>query len=805
MKTTTLKRTLAGVFAAAMLCSSVSCASGGSSSDSNGNSSSGNSPSASNVSDKTITNVYRSTDIDADIPMDYVNSIKQIGGGNILIEGNDDKGNSILLITDSEFSTFTPLDLKLELSENSTSFVQSCVLGNGNIAAIVQITDYGDFQLPDWEDPTFNYDEFDFDAMNEAAEYSCKFLVLSPDGEILASSDLADLDQYKGEEGEPLQTGNICAIGEDKCLLSIYNNDKDIYVILDSDGKFVEEVDITEGMYQGTCLDENKNLVYLSWGSNNLELKKISAEDYKPMSDTLSLSDLESNGMSLLMPGNGDYSYYFSGGNALYGIKADGSSDEVVNWIDSDINGNYISAILPVEGGDFIIYERNWESDTRSLYRITKRDASELADSEVLTLAVMYADSSVTSKVTAFNKQSDNIRIKIKDYSTYYEYDEQAEKSINTPAKQLKMDIVSGNVPDMLCCYDLDVMNTLASKGTFTDLSQVMTGSVSADNIMPNIIDALSLDGKLYYMTPSFSISTLAIKSKYFDKENWTFDDLIATYEKMPADTMLFRDGNSKSNVFYTLYYNMDFVDAANGTCSFDSPEFIKLLEFADKFPAEDDHPDWENASQEEMDAFYRDQQLACRNDKALLNMIYFSEARDYARAAQGDFGDDITLVGYPSDNGQGAKLNINNCFAIMEESSNKAACWEFISTFFDYSDNSMNYGSFPVLISEFDKFIDRSMDRPYWTNEKGEKQYYDDSYWLGNDEQIDIKPLTQEERDYVANYIKNTTGRSAYYNEDIYSIVNEETEPFFNGERSAQETAELIQNRASIIISEQS
>ena len=809
MKTNTIKRTLAGVFAAAMLCSAASCSSGsnnGSGDGSNGNGS-GNSPSASNVSDKTITNVYRSVEMNTDLPMEYISAITPLGdSGNFIVCGSDTKGNSYIYTADPEFSSFTELDLGVEYPENSTHNMNCCVLGNGNIAVLLQVADYGDFKLPNYDDPDFDYDTFDFEAMQEAAKYSNYFIILDSTGSVVSTNEPTDLEEYTYMDGT-IAVSALAPIGEDKCIANLYTEAEEVYLVIDTDGKVIEKLDLENGngLYQ-SCMDSEHNLCYVTWEEAGMAIKKLSASDYSQL-DSISLKDVENNGMLNIIKGDSDYEFYMTGSTSLYGIKADGTVNEVINWIDSDINGNYISAVASLGNGEFVTYERDWNTNANSLNRLTKRDASELADTEVLTLAVMYADSSITSQVTAFNKKNDKIRVKIKDYSSYYEYDEQNEKTVNTPAKQLKMDIVSGNRPDMICCYDMAVMNNLASKGAFADLNQVMSesGTIKQEDIMPNVIDALALDGKLYYITPSFSINTLAIKSKNFDKENWTLDDLIETYKKAPEGTKLFNESNSKESVFYNLYYNMTFVDEVNGTCSFDSPDFLKLLEFVDTFDKEADEPDWDNASQEEMDAYYTEQQAACRNDKALLSTVYLGDAREYARAAQGEFGDKITLVGYPSDNGQGAKLNFNSCYAITEECQHKEACWEFISSFFDYTNSdSKMYNGFPVLQSEFDNIMDQAMDRPFWTDEKGEKQYYDDSYWLSDTEQIDVKPLTKEERDFVADYIKNTSSRSAYYNEDVYEIVNEEIEAFFNGERSAQETADLIQNRASIVISEQ-
>ena len=95
-------------------------------------------------------------------------------------------------------------------------------------------------------------------------------------------------------------------------------------------------------------------------------------------------------------------------------------------------------------------------------------------------------------------------------------------------------------------------------------------------------------------------------------------------------------------------------------------------------------------------------------------------------------------------------------------------------------------------------------MSRPYWTDENGKKTEYDDTYYVGDKEYV-IKPLTQEERDYIVDFIKNISTITNSYSLDIIQIIEEESQAFFNGEKTAEETAKMIQNRASIFVSEQS
>lgn len=64
------------------------------------------------------------------------------------------------------------------------------------------------------------------------------------------------------------------------------------------------------------------------------------------------------------------------------------------------------------------------------------------------------------------------------------------------------------------------------------------------------------------------------------------------------------------------------------------------------------------------------------------------------------------------------------------------------------------------------------------------------------------MDPLTQEQVDKVVSFILSID-KCYYYNEDIINIVNEEMDAFFTGQKSAQEVAKIIQNRAQIYVNE--
>ncbi len=106
-----------------------------------------------------------------------------------------------------------------------------------------------------------------------------------------------------------------------------------------------------------------------------------------------------------------------------------------------------------------------------------------------------------------------------------------------------------------------------------------------------------------------------------------------------------------------------------------------------------------------------------------------------------------------------------------------------------------------PVLREAVLSRLERAKERPYWENEDGTKEYYDMTYWIG-DERIIIDPLSDEEADNLLSYIQSVT-RSNYYDERLSNIISEEASAFIKGDKTAEEVAKIIQSRAQVYINE--
>lgn len=757
-----------------------------------------------------INNSYRSVEIDCDINIDSVEKMAYIGESDkIFIAGyNYDKetyeSTPVFCITDTEFSSVQNLDLNIPAPENGYLNVNTSV-SDGKIYAFATTTDYGDFKLPDYSSEDFDPEKFDYEAMEKAAKTSYTLYSFDESGSQLSVTDvdLSRISEEDKNENGGVNIGNIFSCGNDKFIVETYGMDQSYY-LMNSDGSFSGKLELDGfNWINSISAADDGNIAVMGYGENNLEIRFVDPSNLSQVGETVELDNF--NGSNTMIKGTGDYSLYMSGSTALCGLK-DGKSEEIINWINSDINGDYVSSIVALDNGDFIVYINNWQTDEKSFCRLTKRDTSELENTKVITIAAMYPDSDLMAKITEFNKSSDEYRFRINDYSQYFEYDSESNKTINTPENQLKMDIIAGKEPDMIYNPDNSLLSVLAPKGTFADLYQFLDngGSLSRDDLLPNVLKAYEIDGKLVSISNSFSVSTYGVKKKYFDKDSWTFDEMVEVYDGL-SSKMDFMINNSKENVFSFLSYNTDsFIDYKNGTCNFDSPEFIKYLEFCDRFPKNADLINWDTATDEEMQEYWSKTENAVRDDKCLLSDIYLYDFRNYARIKQMDFGEDLSLVGAPSSNDSGSYIVPNNKFSILESSPSKEACWQLISGFFSEDYYSKNNWGLPVRTSEFEKLADEAMSRPYWTDENGNKQEYDDTYYIGDKEYV-IKPLTQEERDFIVDFIKSVSTTANSYSLDIQQIIEEEVQAFYNGEKTAEETAKMIQNRASILVSEQS
>lgn len=826
MKKTVFKRAAAVASALAVVTgSAVSC----------GNGKKASTDAKSKDTKQLMSGSYRAVEMDTDIG--YVDSMYRVDENTILLLGYDyESQEQKIYKTDNDFANVEEIEFNVgEKKDNVDVNMSSAVSSDGDIYVMAAFTDYADIERPDFDSPDFDYETFDFEKyqaeIEEKAKYSNKLYVLDLDGKVKLEKEITGLDEYAEESddnygkmnGSTVQVGNIIPCGGGKAILTVYTGMGETYLSLDADGNIKEKLDLPDFdyVYGMTQIDE-KTLAVSGSSGNGMKIVFTDIETLKPTGEELKgdYSNEAFNGT--FFAGSGDYKLYSSGSKGLYGIKADGSSDEIVNWLDSDLGDGYVRSLVTMDNGDYVVLYYDYSSSKNSgstFYRLTQRDASELENTQVITIGSLNGDWELRDQVSKFNKSHDGVRFKIVDYSQYDKYDEEKETYVQGSISELKKDIISGNAPDMVFGSDNALTQSLGRKGVFVDLYEMLDKDpdLKKEDLMPNVLKACEVNGKLLSIANTFTLETVIAKKKNIDKDRWNADELIEAYNNRPDKDMHLYGMDTRDSVMELLVYTFyNLIDFEKNECHFDDPEFKKLLNFMDSFePGQEfDNYDDPEAQEyyEEMDKYYGN--TALKNDKVLIASLYLYEPQELVTTLNGELkGEDIKFVGYPSDEGQGSMMMLNSSYSILSTSEYKDLCWELIKeNFKELTDEdekegyiSYSYGM-SALKKNFERQLNKCMSKPYYYDENGKKQEYDYTYYDDKGEnEIKVDPLSQEQVDFISDYIMNTTMVMGSFDPDIESIVEEEIMAYVKGEKTADEAADLLQNRISLILSEQS
>lgn len=493
---------------------------------------------------------------------------------------------------------------------------------------------------------------------------------------------------------------------------------------------------------------------------------------------------------------NGDLLFSTSGGIYVY-TMGDKESRPFMNYINSDVFISSMYALVEVSEDSFLgVYTESWDEGVQAGL-FTYVDPADIQDKAVIVMAGMYVDYQMKKRAIEFNRNSEEYRIVIKEYDVYNNYED-----YNAGITKLNNDIITGNMPDILVNNEynpLPIENYIA-KGLIADVGKLIEADeeLSQKEFAQNVFDAYSQNGKLYYVVPNFEVYTMmAKKALVGDRETWTMEDMQQVLAGMGEEASAFGWETTKSNFMDMVmrYCSNQFIDVATGKCSFDSDNFIRMMEFTANLPEtiEYDEDYWMNYDWSKEQGQYRENRTLMMQT----NLYNFS---DIGRMMNGYFGEPVSFVGFPTEDGNGAYIQSSQTYALAARSGNLDGAWQFIRYYLT-DEYQKEVGYFPVNMEILREKSKEAMERPYWLNEDGEKEYYDNTMNI-NGEQITISPLSQEQLDQVMDYILSI--KTHYYRNDFVSnIVSEEMGGFYAGQKSAKDVAAVIQSRAQVYVDE--
>ena len=392
--------------------------------------------------------------------------------------------------------------------------------------------------------------------------------------------------------------------------------------------------------------------------------------------------------------------------------------------------------------------------------------------------------------VCAYNETNPDYFIRLDDsYSTYSQnYDptvddlnglllgKQAELSY-----QLMVDLMAGEGPDMI--LDAAYYDQLNSSDYLLDLSSY----VETDGLFSNVIDAAKTpDGKLYHCPVTISVNGIVVHKDDVpsDLKGFTFDEYADFVEDIcnGTDPMYME----KTEFFTTCLSAMNDKFVTDGKVDYNKDSFKQLAEYTKNSTMQGGYGEFRSIMDEPMG----DAEFLYSCTLAMLLPRYDDELTD------------VRIVGLPTSDGRGPQISMDSSVAISAQTSEAAACADFIKTLLS-EDIQTEFGKYtdgmPVRISSYETSAASLLER-YNTSVQYNLDNYtpDELSMYGYSSTILDESVIDDFEAMIA-----SCEDTASLDPAVEIIVYEEIQAYFADQKSIDDVIELINNRVSLYVSE--
>lgn len=444
-----------------------------------------------------------------------------------------------------------------------------------------------------------------------------------------------------------------------------------------------------------------------------------------------------------------------------------GRTERMWNWDDEyiQIDGAHIGHIfrgredvrlLCLEPHTFI-----WGlGDVLTFVSVTPRERRDYPPRQTVTISNAMQDpgSHMDDMVRQYNRQNREYRVVV--------LPPEENSSVTEFVGALELQLIRGEAPDLINVLGTNV-NSLADKGVFEELDKYYetSSAVKEGDIFEAVREAGKVGGKEILVIPSFVLGTM-MTTESVPQESWTPPRFL----ELTQYGALYNMPMSKGEAFdFCLGARPEeyFVDYEKRECYFDSAAFKNILAECNK---------WEQGGSADHKSFF---DIMLHSADSYMN---------YKEMYKGEY------LGYPGWSGAESVFYSSEIFAVNSASPNKQGAWDFLEFLLSEEMQDRIDWQFPVRIDSFEKYL-------YMTSRSAEENKSEFSYYLS-----DISPITPEDIAAFQSLIDNAVFRDSTLTaveNPVRTILWEETQAYFAGDATLDETVEKIQNRVKMYLDE--
>ena len=589
------------------------------------------------------------------------------------------------------------------------------------------------------------------------------------------------------------QYDQIC-VGAASDKIYLAKNNK--CAVIDENGKTIKTFDLS-GNADSIQIDSVEN-VYIIIKNNN---GGITMDIINIKTDKLENGDIYFDDLNKI---KGD-AYYIGANNNIY-IRNETSlvsydfgtrkANKILNWVNSGLFAEGINNIFPIDTDKFILYGLDVIKNKNVFMGLEKAPEGSVQEKTIIKVSYMEDGTNIIPMAAIkYNNISFEYQVVCEEYRTTSDI-----QNYEQLLSAYDADLLTGNIGDVLIMSNETDYRKYAVKGVFCDIYEIIENdeTFSLNTLYSCVKTPYEIDGKLYIIIPEFVINTLVSKTKNLPTDTWNIKTMLEFIKTLPNEAK-FIEGMTKSSMLNTflLAGSSDFIDMENGVCSFDSEEFISLLEYVKLFPEKITN---------EVDT---QDIIPYLNDEVYLyEAARFGSFLNYLELrARFGFDEKIEMIGYPSKSGGAAEIIPMKYYAVSNKSEHKTGAWEFIKYLISGETIINEMTGMRYIPSSCETFRD-------WFASEGLLTYYfpygslkyrvyidsiDEEKMKGNGHIIKINDEFINEIDTFINSISNRSDVPV----EVKRILREEIDIFLTGNRTAKETAKVIQNRVNIYVNE--
>ncbi len=474
-----------------------------------------------------------------------------------------------------------------------------------------------------------------------------------------------------------------------------------------------------------------------------------------------------------LVTESGNGSFYGADIKGIWKAAADTEPELICSFFENGYILDEVQAIRVLDENRMELLVRLDGSEV--LLRMEKQEGVQ-AEKEEIVLALGDENPLLMDYVSKFNRRNENYRVTVR----LQEANETGQEFID----RLQMELAAGRGADLLMNGQIDA-TAMARNGYLQELTDILDDE---DGLWTAAMECGRIDGVTYGIPYAGQLFFATYSEKLTGgRENWTIREFMQAVEASDAEILQYGFSGADIVFYYGLLDNdnAELIDWENGESHLTEDLFLEILGFASRYADRGQIP------QEDVGEALKEGRIAAEGSVCLeLSELNYREAC---------FEGEPANIGFPRSEGNGIYVTPNMLY-VNAGSEVKDGAYEFLR-FLVSEEGQRRYvernragdsaSLMPVRLELLEEMTALEMRKAGETTARSATGvlFAKDGFTQAQKERFDRLLERAEPGDWYA--------------AEIMSIVYEELEPYFAGQRTAAEAAANLDNRVQLYMDE--